>query len=98
MNVQVGTHGNAWNAASVGAAGKSTAVELHNAFNVTAFGNTSGASTLTLEVSQNGTTWYAHPTSIAANGDFAQSWQIGAKWARLSSSAAVTITATLAAK
>lgn len=97
MNI-VGLHANAWNNATTGANGKSAAIDLEDCNKVTAFGNTSGATTLTLEVSQDRTNWYAHPTTVAANGNFAQTWEIASRYARLSSSASVTATATVAAK
>jgi hypothetical protein len=82
----------------VGAAGKSAAIDIEDCSRVTAFGNTGGASTLTLEVSQDRVNWYAHPTTVAANGNFAQTWDIASRYVRISSGSAVTITATISGK
>lgn len=97
MNI-IGIHANAWDNVATGAAGKSAVIDLEDTNKVTAFGNTSGATTLTLEVSQDRANWYAHPTTVAANGNFAQTWEIASRYARLSSSANVTATATIAGK
>lgn len=94
-----GTQANAWNAAAVGAGGTSTAVDLQYLQNVAVFGNTSGASTLTLQVSQDNSNFYDTGYTIAANGNFGQFFPgAGARYFRLKSSAAVTITATIAGK
>lgn len=94
----VGTHANAWSAASVAVNGTSAAIDLEDCAQLSVFGNTSGASTLTLQMSADRVNWYNHPTTIAANGNFAQVYTVGARYARLHSSAAVTITATIQAK
>lgn len=94
----IGVHANAWDNAATGAGGTSAIIDLLEANRVTAFGTTSGASTLTLQVSQNGVNFYNHPTTVAANGNFAQTWDVAVRFVRIHSSAAVTATATIAAK
>jgi hypothetical protein len=94
----VGTQANAWSAASTGAGGTSTAVDCQYAAHVTVFGNTSGASTITIQFSQDNTNFYDSETTIAANGNFGKSVTAGARYVRLKSSADVTATATIAAK
>lgn len=94
----IGTHGNAWLAADVGAATYSAGVDTLNAPFVSAFGNTSGASTITVSVSMDASTWYDTTITFAANGDFWFNFSVGVRYVRLKSSAHVTITATIAAK
>ena len=93
-----GTHANAWSAAAVGAGGTSASLDTQSMGVVSAFGNASAATTITVQVSQNNTNWYdtPHTQALAASGDFAISATLGARYIRLKSSAAATITATIA--
>lgn len=93
-----GTHANAWSAAAVAAGGISASLDTQSTSTVSAFGNVNAATTITLQVSQNNTNWYdtGHSQVLAGSGDFALTVTIGARYVRLKSSAAVTITATLA--
>lgn len=93
-----GIHGNAWDAVAVSSSGTSGTLDTQGAAFVTAFGNTSGSSTLTLQFSQDGTNWYDSSYTIAANGNFGTTFTVGARHVRLKSGSAVTITATLSAK
>ena len=94
----VGSHANAWNATAVAAGGTSAALDTQSTGTVSAFGNANAATTITLQVSQNNTNWYdtSHTQALAGSGDFALTATIGARYVRLKSSAAATITATLA--
>ena len=96
----IGSQGNAWNNVTVAAGGTSAAVDVGQTPHITAFGRTSAATTITLQVSQNNLDWYNTGLSAApgARGDFAINATIGARYVRLTSSAASTITATVAAK
>lgn len=96
----VGTHANAWNAAAVLANGVSASLAVTSQRVVSGFGNASAATTITLQVSQNGTTFYDTPVTqtLSAAGDFHVTTNTGAAHARLKSSAAATITATIAGK
>lgn len=94
----LGVHGNAWSAATTGANGTSNAIDLGCSPFVSIFGNTSGASTLTLQLSQNGTDFYDSATTVAANGNFGVQVTVGARYVRLKSGSDVTATATIAAK
>ncbi len=96
----IGTHGNAWNAASTGAGGVSNTLDTQNAPFVTAFGNVSGACTITVQVSQDGETFYDTQLAqvLAGAGNFCILGTIGARFIRLKSSADVTATATISAK
>jgi hypothetical protein len=94
----VGTHANAWNAAAVLANGVSASIDCQYTPNISVFGNVAGgASTITVQFSQDDTNFY-DATSTVANGDFSVSGIYGARYIRLKSSAARTITATIAGK
>lgn len=93
-----GGHGNAWSTGKTGAGGFSAAIRTSGPF-VSVFGNSSdGETTLTVQVSQNGTDFYSTSDTITANGDFAKHLTIGAAWVRLKSSADKTVVATIASK
>jgi hypothetical protein len=83
---------------STGAGGTSASLDTIGAWNVTAFGNTSGPSTLTFQTSPDGVTWYSTGSTISANGDFHGSFTTGAQFVRLKSGSDVTATAWLSAK
>jgi hypothetical protein len=93
----VGTHGNAWNAAAVSANGTSASVDAQNTAFISIFGNTSGSTKITMQVSQNDTDFYDAVT-LNTNGNFYMSETVGARYIRLKSSEAVTITATITGK
>jgi hypothetical protein len=96
----VGAHANAWNAAAVAINGTSNSVDCQYEANITVFGNVSAGTTITLQVSQDNTNWYDSDKTQAPSGagDFCFSATIGARYIRLKSSAAATITATIAGK
>lgn len=95
----VGTHANAWNAAAVAINGLSAVIDVGQTPFVSAFGNVSAATTITLQYSQDGTNFYDGPNQVlSAAGDFRIDVTTGAARARLKSSAAVTATATIAGK
>jgi len=92
-----GTEGNAWAAVAVGAGGVSASIDTQLAPNISVFGNTSANTTITVQFSQNNAAFY-DATTVMANGDFSISGAWGARYIRLKSSIARTITATIAAK
>jgi hypothetical protein len=96
----VGTHGNAWNAVAVAAGGDSVVIDTQYQPNISVFGNASAATTITAYVSQDGTNFYktANEVALSAAGNFHFSFITGARYVRLKSSAAATITATVAGK
>lgn len=97
--LKLGAHANAWNAAVTGVNGTSTALQIGAAMFVSAFGNASAATTITLQYSQDGTNYYDGPTQVLGGaGNFRIDATMGCEYARLKSSASVTATATLAAK
>lgn len=100
INNALGAQGNAWNAAAVLAAGVSASLDTKDRPNVSAFGVVDAATTITVQVSQDNATFYDTATNVvlAGAGDFHLSLNTGAKYARLKSSGAATITATIAAK
>lgn len=97
---KVGAQGNAWNAAAVLAAGVSTAVDTGSLHRVAAFGNADAATTITVQVSENNVTFYDTTTTAVLGGasDFHVAFDTAARYVRLKSSGAATITATIAAK
>lgn len=94
----VGTQGNAWSAVAVGAGGTSAAIDTQNCSQLSVFGNVSGATTLTVQFSQDNVNFYDSGTTTAPSANFGINVSVGARYIRLKSSAAVTITATIAGK
>lgn len=96
----VGSQGNAWNAASVNAAGTSSAVDCQYQRTVSAFGNVSAATTVSAYVSQDNTNFYGAGVNAVTSGadDFHLSFTTAARYVRLQSSGTATITATIAGK
>lgn len=99
--ITVQTQANAWSAAAVLAAGNSAAIDVLNSTSVCAFGNVSAATDIKVFVSVNNTNFYdtGIKQTLAAAGDFyIQLNNMGARYVRLQSSAAATITANIAGK
>lgn len=95
----VGAHGNAWNAVAVLAAGVSNPIDIQNTAFTTVFGNSTVSSVITVQYSQDGTNWYNSLANFTANGDFGSNiGNVAARYVRLISASASTITATVAAK
>lgn len=95
----VGTHANAWNNVAVAAGGNSTAIDTEFTPHVTIFGNSSGTTTIRVQVSQDNVNFYQVSSfNVPGGGDFGFSATLGARYVRLQSSAARTITATIAGK
>ncbi len=95
-----GVQANAWNAAIVAANGTSASLDTGGSPVVTAFGSISAATTIRVQYSQDNATWYNGPNSevLSAAGTFALDFTTAARYVRLISTAAATITATLCAK
>lgn len=88
-----------WNAVNPGAAGVSEVVDTGGFPNVTAIGNSAGATTITLQLSQDGVNFYDGPNQVLAGaGDFRIDDSTGARYVRLKTSAGAVITAHIAAK
>lgn len=95
----VGIQDNAWAAAVTGINGVSASIDCQFTPFVTAFGSVSGATVITLQISQDNITFTdAVTNTIAAAGDFEISRTVGARYVRLKSSLSVTASATIAAK
>lgn len=95
----IGVHANAWKAAAVAANGTSAALDTWSCPFVSAFGNAGAATTITLQYSMDGNNFYAGPSvTLSGAGDFHIDATCAARFVRLLSSAAATLTATLAAK
>lgn len=94
----IGVHANAWDAAAT-ASGTSNIIDIWNYPFVSVFGNTSGAVTITLQLSADGTNFYdADTVAPSGAGNFKIHATVGARYVRLKSSANVTVTATIQAK
>lgn len=96
----VGAQANAWSAVAAGIGATSTALDSQWATFCSAFGNVSAATTISVQVSSDNTNWYTSTTSqvLAGAGNFGFHYSPGARYSRLITSAAATITATLACK
>jgi hypothetical protein len=95
----LGVHANAWSAAATGVNGTSTAFDSWSLSTVSAFGNVSGATTVTLQYSADGTNYYDGPTQVLAGaGDFRIDAFAACRYVRLKSSNNVTATGTIQAK
>lgn len=96
----VGAQGNAWSAVTAAATETSTTIDLQYVSSVSVFGQSTAGSTLTVQVSQDDIVWYDSNNSVYAGGgtDFYAAFTTGARYARLKTSDACTITATIAGK
>lgn len=97
----VGSHGNAWSNAAVLANGVSAVLDTHGMRVVSAFGSANASTIMVLQFSMNNSTYYDGPTVILMSptgGPFHFESHTAARYVRLKSTAAATITATLAAK
>jgi hypothetical protein len=94
-----GTHGNAWSAATVGIAGTSNVTDTAYTPICSAFGNSASASTITVQLSADGSTFYSSAFNTGVvTGNFNVTFSTGARYVRLISSAASVITATVQCK
>lgn len=95
----VGAQANAWNVAVVAAGGASAIIDCQFNRRVSAFGDVNAATTINLQVSQDGVKFYIAGSQVLGGaGDFHITVETGARYARLLSTGAATITATIAAK
>lgn len=87
MRANSGSQGNAWSGAT-GAGGTSTAIDTKNCAQVAVFGNLSGATTITIQYSQDNSNFYDSASTIVTAGasDIGQTFAIGARYVRLKSS------------
>jgi len=96
----IGVHANAWNNIAVGIGGTSAVIDCQYQRTISAFGNVSAATTIKVQVSQDGTNFYDSGSEqvLAGAADFHITLDTGARYIQLHSSAAATITATTAGK
>lgn len=86
-------------AQAVGAGVASNAVDTVNHPFVSAFGNASGATTMSLQYSADGITWFTRQSvTLTGAGDFSIDCLCGARFLRLSTSGAVNLVAVISAK
>ncbi len=95
-----GTEGNAWNNATVSPSDVSTTIECLHCHNISVFGTTNSATTLTVQVSQDSNNWYDTSNTIVmvGSGNFHLFFNTGARYIRLRSSSGCTLTASIVAK
>lgn len=100
--MNAGAHGNGWNNAATGAGGTSGILDARDCRTVQVFGNVSAGTTLTIQLSQDGTNFYdatvPAPQVLGGAGNFAFTFDNAATFVRLKSSAGVTATITLAGR
>ncbi len=95
----LGTEGNLWLGAIVGVGALSAIFDSQDAPFIGVMGNVSAGTTLTIKFSADGATFYGTTTIvIAAAGNFVSIFNSPFRYMQLSTSAAVTITATAQAK
>jgi hypothetical protein len=95
----VGANGNMWSAAAVSISGTSAILDTTEARFCSAFGNTSAAATITVQYSADRTNFYSSSVNTGAvTGNFGINWNNGARFIRLISNAAATITANVSCK
>lgn len=96
----IGIHANAWNNVLTGVNTNSKVIDTWSCPFVDAFGHVDGATTLTLMLSQDSTSFYAGPTiTLGGASDFVfDPATIAARYIALQSTANVTATATITAK
>lgn len=88
-----------WNNVATGVNTPSASLRLYNCIFVSAFGNVSAATTITLALSSDGQNWYAGPNVVLAGaGNFSINAEVGAEYVALQSSANVTATGIISAK
>lgn len=94
----VGTHANAWNAVAVAANGVSASIDCQFVSNISVFGNVSVKTDIVVQFSQDNANFFDGTLTTANVGNFALSGTFGARYLRLKSTVASTITATIAGK
>lgn len=97
----VGTQANAWSAsATVTAGATSNVIDCQYTYNLSIFGTVDTTSVITIQISQDDTTYYNHSANITmtASGTFHRLFDSAARYAKLSIDTTATITATIAGK
>jgi hypothetical protein len=97
----VGSEGNAWNNVAVAADGVSTSIDCQYVKAIDCAGTVSAATTITAQVSQDNVKFYdwQDTGALPGAGDFIFNMgEVGFRYVRLKSSAAATITGTIAGK
>jgi hypothetical protein len=95
-----GSQGNLWNGVLTGTGGFSSVIDLRQPLYCVVFGTVSGATDLTMQISQDNVNYYDTTVIISAIGaaTIYQKFTVEARFMRLRSSANVTAALTLAAK
>lgn len=99
--VPIGTHGNAWNAATVSSGNNSAVIDCQYARTITIFGNSSNnLNPMRIQGSQDNTNFFTVVTFAISTGNFGTTIDWGARYLRLQSGQGTnfTVTATVAGK
>lgn len=99
--VPVGTHGNAWNAATVSVGNNSAVIDLQYCRTVSIFGNSSNnLNPMRVQASQDNVNYFTLTTFAISTGNFGVTIDFGARYLRLQSGQGTnfTVTATVAGK
>lgn len=99
--VPIGTHGNAWNAATVSSGGNSNVIDCQYAKTISIFGNSSNnLNPIRVQASQDNINFYTLVTFSISSGNFGTTIDFGARYLRLQSGQGnnFTLTATVAGK
>ena len=97
----IGIQANAWSAnATVTAGATSNAIDCQYTYNLSIFGTVDTTSVITVQISQDDTTYYNHSATITmtAVGTFHRLFDNAARYTKLSIDTTATITATIAGK
>lgn len=97
----IGIQANAWSAAATVTAGAtSNAIDCQYTYNLSIFGTVDTTSVITVQISQDDTTYYNHSATITmtAAGTFHRLFDNAARYTKLSIDTTATITATIAGK
>ena len=97
----IGTQANTWSAAATVTAGAtSNAIDCQYTYNLSIFGTVDTTSVITVQISQDDTTYYNHSATITmtASGTFHRLFDNAARYTKLSIDTTATITATIAGK
>lgn len=99
--VPIGTHGNAWNAATVSSGNNSAVIDCQYVRTISIFGNSSNnLNPMRVQASMDNTNWYTLTTFAISTGNFGTTIDFGARYLRLQSGQGTnfTVTATVAGK
>jgi hypothetical protein len=98
MSQMIGIQANLWNATVVTPGAVSAVFDTRGFPNCSVFGNVTATSTLTLQASADNINYYSTELTTLSNTDFGTHIIFGAKFIRMTTDTAATITATVQCK